>query len=410
MNAPNIFTMACIALALTLQIHVVGSRFMRRISVANGRYASREVLVGLFLLLVAAATYWRTNLVNGLSNHPLRGWIILGILSLLGAVVLYVRMYRKARTSFMGLKMRVLLSDLISHVDNEDDTALPHIFAGVLGSLGVCLLTGAVIGSALNGAQELNTHSIALTSGGLMFAVLISGISFWTLYQTKRIEEIQGSVISSFRGLIEAMTDQLRRVNDDFRLNRFNAHEHHRVLIVTTNPCFGLLSFPDEKFTEDFADEMRHAASNVNRGAEKDGEKYKMEILCGSPEIIMQFHRNFYKTPGDLRIEQKSQKTETFIKVLETEAGTNIVSRANEILNTQFAIIGNVVFEFVLETPGHETEIHQARRIREKVVCDRFRELFDLLKRLSATPPTSPPTPAPPTIPARESLESEATH
>ncbi|PYS25140.1 MAG: hypothetical protein DMF72_02575, partial [Acidobacteria bacterium] len=209
----------------------------------------------------------------------------------------------------------------------------------------------------------------------------------------------------SFQALIIGITEQIKLVNADFQSHNFNAREYHRVLIVTTNPRFGLLSFPDKEFTRDFAHAMQDAADNVKISRRGNADnKFMLEILCGDEETLNQFHQTFYKATdvGDNRVKDATDATKDFIddlghRALGKPGHDGIVFEVNEILKTQFAVVGNVVFEFMMETPGLQTEIHQTRRIREKVVCDRFRDLFDLLKQLSEHNHRAvPPEPEPP--------------
>jgi hypothetical protein len=322
-------------------------------------------------------------------------WFTLGLSCFALSVVIYVCLYLGFRTSFLGLSFSDKIAHLISHVPDDDSPAWPHILAGVLFCMGLCLSVGVSVSSLQFVTSNPNAHSMALTASGLVFGVLISSISFWTLWQTKRIEQAQGSNINGFRELITAIAKEIEFINKDFRENNKRiGREHHRVFLVTTNPYFGHLSFTgDVESTDRFADAMRHAAENVHfSGDNADDERFKMEILCGDRQAIQGFHQTFYGKAGaqadqnDSKVVKASHETEHFLSELQAKAdpmatGTpNLISRAEKIPKTQFAIVGNCVFEFILETPGYQSEIRRARRIREKVVCDRFRETFELLK------------------------------
>jgi hypothetical protein len=321
----------------------------------------------------------------------MRIWVNAGLLLVLAALMTYVLIYFFYRNSLLGVPLRGKLSYLISRVPDEDSPAWPHVLGGVLMCLGFCLLVGSYVALMPFVSADFNRHSTALTAGGLMFAVLISAVSFWTLWQTKKIEQIQGSNVGSFRELIEMMVRDMESLSDDFRANNNRVREHHRVFLVTTNPYFGKLSFPFDKVTQKFEDAMSHNAKHVKSSSSPDRtEGFQMEVLCGDLSAIVKFHQIFYRGKGEVvaatddnQVVKASQDTEAFIRRLNEDAGCEIVHRAQRVPKTQFAIIGNVVYEFILEAPGFQSEIHRARRIGDKVACDRFLETFRLLKDLS---------------------------
>jgi hypothetical protein len=392
----------------------------------SGNQHRIEIAVAIACVSFAIGVLFRSTIIHpqaALGTDPMKGWLLLGLGSLAISLVIYWCIYWNSRVLLRRLNIRDLISDLISHVPKDDSPAWPHILAGVFACLGTCLLAGFFVASLLSKSQNVNSHGIALTSGELVFAVLISGISFWTLCQTKRIELIQGSNIDGFRGLIQALTEEIEFVNNDFSRYK-RARIHHRIYLVTTNPYFGLLSFGrDDTDTARFENALRQAARHVeSTKALCEEERFKIEILCGAEETIRRFHETFYRsrehrafspngdpseqatdqqngitsvpqseqlpqedersTNHDREIADATTRTTKFITDLDTEAEKQICFLAKHVPKTQFAIIGNVVFEFILETPGLQTEIHKARLIREKIVCDRFVETFAMLRRL----------------------------
>jgi hypothetical protein len=320
-------------------------------------------------------------------------WIDLGLCLLLAALVTYIMIFLYHRESLRGMTIKTKIAYLISRVPDEDSSAWPHVLAGVLACLGFCLLIGSVVATMSFVSADFNRHSTALTAGSLVFAVLISAVSFWTLWQTKKIEQLQGSNIENFRELMEAMVRDMEAINTDFIANNSRAREHHRIYLVTTNPLFGKLSFPSARVTQQFEDAMRHNAAHAGRSGDngRDNSGFSMEILCGNADAIRIFHRTFFRGKGeelaaadDHQVVRACEETERVIRSLNEASGSVIVHRAARVPKTQFAIIGNIVYEFILDAPGFQSEVHRARRIGDRVACERFLETFKLLRDLSA--------------------------
>jgi hypothetical protein len=135
---------------------------------------------------------------------------------------------------------------------------------------------------------------------------------------------------------------------------------------------------------------MRSAAACVRRSRGGHG-KFQFEIICGSEKTIDLFHRTYYRRGAgglapsrDPDVLEADRTAERFIRELSGAARTGIATRVRAIPKTQFAVVGNVVFEFILDAPGRRapTEINRARRIEEAVTCNRFAETFKILKQL----------------------------
>jgi len=182
MNIWNALTIVCLLIAVLLCVRVIVGHQTQRFALSR-HHQNENIALGIVFIMAAAAIHWRSLIGSSAESHPLKAWIILGCVSSGIAMLSYFLIYRSSRTFFIGRHWRDIISDLISHVPNEKDPALPHILAGVFACLGICLLLGVLVASLLSGNQNVNSHNIALTTGALVFAVLISTVSFWTLYQ-----------------------------------------------------------------------------------------------------------------------------------------------------------------------------------------------------------------------------------
>jgi hypothetical protein len=316
-------------------------------------------------------------------------WLLVGLGLCTIGIAIYCGVYLKKEKAFAGLSTLQTVLHLISNVPDDNSQAWPHIVAGVLTTLGLCLIASGTIVSLPFVAEDRNTVGLALTAGGLAFGVLISSISFWTLWQTRRIEQLQGARLEGFPSLIEIVASELDNLVSDLRLNNWKPRAHHRVYLVTKNPFFGRLSFPTEKFTERYTDALGHVATAVNlaknTGAVHD---FDVQFLCGDSEALNEFHSMYFPSSDPLKrfsdeALAATAETESLLEDLKKKAGgKDITKRIHNVPETQFAVVGSVVFEFILESRGSQAEVHSCRRIRDQVVCDRFVDTFKLLKLL----------------------------
>lgn len=307
-------------------------------------------------------------------------WFGAGLVIVGGA--LYSCIFVRHRLAFRGLSRWNVLSNLVSQAPSDDARAYPHVLAGVLTCTGGCLLLGAWIGSMTFVRNNFSYHGTALTSSGLVFGVLISFISFWTLCQTKRIERLQGYEIEGFERLTELMAEQLDKINREFRDSHMEANRYHRFYLATTNPYFGVLSFPNSHATSDFRSAVLDAANNVELSGHRP---FELRLICGTNAAMEEMSRQFFNQSlayrGKDAIQQECERansaTDKFLKDIENHAPGTIV-RSNFIPEIQFAIIGNTVYEFILlePRPGGGTSIAGARRIEDGVVSERFRRQF----------------------------------
>ncbi|MBS1983442.1 MAG: hypothetical protein JST16_04650 [Bdellovibrionales bacterium] len=226
----------------------------------------------------------------------------------------------------------------------------------------------------------------------MIFGVLISTISFWTLWQTRRIEQNQGAEVSGFAQLIDRMAAEIEVLVKDLRDHGYRPRAHHRFLLVTTNPFFGRVSFKSAECTTRYTDALRHLATAASEVLQKSGgnagHRLDVRILCGTRKALEDFHSIYFPPQTGQAISTEaanaSDDAESLLAQLLHESGAAglLIERRDTIPRTQFAIVGNAVFEFVLTSPGSQTEVHTTRLLREAVVCQRFIETFEILLKL----------------------------
>lgn len=318
-----------------------------------------------------------------------RQWLVVGfVLTVLGLAT-YLRLYFVHVKSFTGLRLRQVFYQLVSHVPDDDRSAGLHILAGVMFTCGVAFVLGGTVVTMPFVTGDADNNSLFLTTAGFVFGVEISILSFWTLWQTRRIEQNQGSDIASFTGLISGLAEDMEQLLGDLKARNFSATSYHRIYLVTTNPFLGELSFPREDSTIRFGNALRNAARWVaesSHGGSTEGLDF--QILCGDVQAIGRFHEGFFGTlnqpvkSSDPRVSTATAKVEKGLQDLESEAGKKVVHRLKSVPPVQFAVVGHSVFEFLIDSQGSQSEIQKARRIRERVMCDRFVETFKILKQL----------------------------
>src|ERR1051325_649691 len=143
-------------------------------------------------------------------------WIFLGIgvLSTVLGLYLCYRMYRRLAEKIGFFKD---LPRLISHVPHSTITAKNHIWAGVFLFSGVSMIAGMIC--AMIFSSDMNLQSYMATSAGLGLGMLTLTLSFWTLYQTKKLERLQGENINRFDELIASITNRIETLIDKYDEN-----------------------------------------------------------------------------------------------------------------------------------------------------------------------------------------------
>ncbi len=321
-------------------------------------------------------------------------WLILGVLSFVVGAFTYVRLWSENKERLKLLPTPDIIVALVSHVPS-DASVRPspkrHIVAGVSICMGVCLLVGVGISQLPFVKPDYNAHGTALTAAGLTFGILISIISFWTLWQTKKIESLQGAYFPGFKKLTDDLTKELEKLNQDFVDHGCSASAGHRLIFITKNPYFGVLSFFNDPIEIRFRNALCAAAENVSRS--QGATKFCMVVLCGNVGTIEAFNREFFEnkfpllnqTDRDAKITDANNKTEALLAELDAKARMQVVFRGANIPDLQFAIASHTVFEFILLEPraGSITGIAGARKIEDGLVCSRFLKQYELIKKLN---------------------------
>jgi hypothetical protein len=338
---------------------------------------------------------WLSNSISSWLADPTKIWIIIGLIFFACGVYVYRKIAGENKDRLALLSRREKLAALFSYVPTDPSirpTPVKHIVAGVLAFIGLSLFVGGLL-SHLVVHPNYNEHSAALSLAGMIFALLLSGLSFWTLWQTKKIESLQGAHISGFKKLTSDLADAIKDVHDDFVRHGCSASSHHRVIFVTNNPYFGVLSFFNDPVEIKFREALTNVAHDVSRSM--GSTKFTLMVLCGNEPTIEKFNKEFFenKSPQEnqqdreAEIRKANQSTEEFLSKLtgEAEGNATVVFRGADIPDIQFAIIGNTVFEFILlePRPGSITGIAGARKIDDALVCNRFLEHFKIFKKLN---------------------------
>ncbi len=316
-------------------------------------------------------------------------WSMISVALIIAGLLMYFYIWRSNKDALSCFSFRDKVMCLVSHVPDDESPAWPHVFAGVMASFGFCVFVGVVLACWPTSSLHYDETGTFLAASGFVFAILISVISFWTLWQTRKIERLYGESIEGFKGLTQKIAEEIAKLNDDFRKHGQKASKHHRIFIVTTNPYFGILSFHGDKEEQDFKLNLLGASDYVKKtSAQKDGEKYVLEVICGDSNQIIKFNEHFYKehepgTDSAAEIKRSNDATEHFIKSIEDNTGAGSIIRTSVIPEVQFAIIGNVVYEFILLPPRKEspTGIMGARRIADRAICSRFVNQFKVLQQ-----------------------------
>jgi hypothetical protein len=328
-------------------------------------------------------------------------WLGFGIfLILIGLYIYASRIIPLKRKELIDKGFIKNLEYYIAYVPSDDSKAWHHIVAGVCTSIGICLVIGVGI-AALIVCQDhdgMDFHHVIFESSGLVFAIFISGISFWTLWQTKKIEHLQGFNVSDLSALLKHLNKEIKRIIDDYNSkNNKRALDYHRFFLITSNPFLGLLSYPNDEDTQNFLGSLESLKTiKVIEQSNKNTDKFRIEIVCVDEEHMKIFHTEFYsnrekkqnnngkKKNNDLsdEVKEKIQKANSITEnLLKEYNGHNIITRVKEVPKfPQFAIVGNKVFEFTLEARSPFTEVTETHIVVDRKRADMYEKTFYLLK------------------------------
>lgn len=313
-------------------------------------------------------------------------WFWIGLLLTIYSLLSYRKIWQTHKKDLHEKSFLKSLEYIISHIPSSESRPWKHVKAGMSFCIGICLLGGSTIGVVFNN-QNINVHALSITAAGLVFAVLISFISFWTLWQTKRIEHIQGYRITHFRSLITKLNEEMKYLVSDYAVaNEKNAQDHHRFLFITTNPYLGYLSFPNEEPTEEFKNLFHSLVDHVRESLVSQASNHnqiRVEIVCGNLRALHKFHLDFYngKPDGVAKAKKATREIEARFKSINDMTQGKVLRRVRNIPRSpQFAIVGNTLFDFTLDARAPYTEISETNIVADRKRCDIYTHTFNLLR------------------------------
>ena len=183
----------------------------------------------------------------------------------------------------------------------------------------------------------------------------------------------------------------MERLRRDFVENHgMRALEHHAVAIITTNPFFGCLSYKDENFTGELSAQLFKMAAAVgesvrNSSGHAGGRRNsRFEIICGDTAALQAFHEEFYAMdPRKQELaDERTKWTNDRLAELENRAGAEIVTRVKVVPPNQFAVVGDVVYDFTLESFGQRSEIFDTDVKQDRRTARKAFTTFEILKTL----------------------------
>ena len=307
-------------------------------------------------------------------------WLIATASTFLGLFI-YYRIYRvlPARSGFFGEIPR-----LIAGVSASTVKARQHIWAGAFLFAGLSLIVG--MGAADLFPDHADIRGFKSTNAGLVLGILTLFLALWTLYQTKRLERLQGEGIKGFDTLIGAIrkeTDNLVQRWDD---SRDRSSDVFRLYMITNNPYFGINSYPGKAVSLDYASSLKKLAERVRTQRLKTkGKEFKFRIVCADKLTLENFNEN-YEDLGIYDKATRNEESENFIQDLDNCLGHDAFHRLPlEIPAVQFVVVGDVVFEFILESPDSKasrargSNIIHTTRIDDRLVAERFERYIEFL-------------------------------
>jgi len=319
-----------------------------------------------------------------------------GGLLLLATALLLVGLYFAARLrQLLPTKNRLWhdIPKLISHVPNETVTAWHHVRLGLLLVLGFGIV-GALLWTSLS-AGDMTANSYIATSVGVMIGLLALPFTLWTLYQTKRLERLQGEPIQRFDQLIKAMTTELRRLKLLYEENKDRSSSAFRLCLVTNNPFFGVITYPDKTESRDFRLAVEGIAACIRdhrnqRPERRKGQGIVMKVICANESRLAEFNARYFDASAAEELKAANIASEKFLTDLIGDVGEGAIVRIGTAVGeAQYAVIGDVVFEFLLESPhgpGAKTrgsDIASTTRIEDKAAADRFERFTVFLEALA---------------------------
>jgi hypothetical protein len=307
-------------------------------------------------------------------------WLIAWATTFLG-LFLYYRIYRilPDRSGFFGEIPR-----LIAGVSASTVKARQHIWAGAFLFAGLSLIVG--MGTADFFPDHADIRSFKSTNAGLVLGILTLFLALWTLYQTKRLERLQGEGIKGFDTLVGAVRKEIDSLIQRWDDSRDRSSDVFRLYMITNNPYFGVNSYPGKPVSLDYASSLKKLAERVKTQRLKTKEnEFKFRIICADKVTIDIFNAN-YEDRGTYDKATRNQESEALIQDLIEFLGDDAFYRLPHVIPAvQFIVVGDVVFEFILESPDSKasrargSDIIHTTRIDDRLVAERFERYIEFL-------------------------------
>jgi hypothetical protein len=305
---------------------------------------------------------------------------IIGVLLFILGVFVYIYIWSKNKNDLPdGQSWYRSIAYILSFTPRS--SVVVHIIAGICVTLGLALSGGYFIGYRLN-PNTLTSHSSAVGIASTIFSVLTCFITFWTLNQTKKIEHNQGHKIYDFPTLITRMANDINGLIRSYKENyKEEAQEFHRVYLITEHPFFGHMSFPADDYTKN----LLFGYERLKELLEERDSGFVFEMICGSPGCVGEFIGQYYSGISNEETKRKriEQEVNYFEKKISDFVEAGIATRVEELPRyPQFAIIGNTVFEFLIQARNPQTKSIETHVSMDANKCQLYIKTFELLKQV----------------------------
>ena len=337
----------------------------------------------------AGAGWWQTNVDEYFDVWSF--FFVGAIATIIGIVVwgiITARVWRRG-------KFLKLLPSIIAHVHHRKVHAAHHIIATLFAFSGVSLVLGFAWAKMFS--SKLEVAGYMMTNAGMALGVLTLILTVWTLNQTMKLERLHGERIDRFDELIKDMTEQLTDLIKRYDENRDKSSGIYRVILVTNNPYFGIISYKGRSVTRNFETAFHSLAGSVEAEREASGgaapSGFRVKIICADQVQLRGFVASYFE--GGDECEAKTNdavtKSEEFLQHLTEKMGNESVVRIPiRVSEAQFAVIGDVVFEFFLEPAGSSDDLWRIRgsniratnKIHDRGAADRFERFAHFLEEL----------------------------
>jgi len=186
---------------------------------------------------------------------------------------------------------------------------------------------------------------------------------------------LAGHSIYGFDSLMDALTEELNKRRDQIYRSQEVKAEDARFIFLTSNPFFGILSFPAEKRTSDFMFALEGYAKAIKKSENIENESFL--VVCSDKARLEKFNRSYFQDPDGTDkedFEESVEESEKLLYEINRILGPASCQRyGTSMEHMQFAIFGSLVFEFVMKLgkdkhKGH-SEIEYTRRIDDQYVA-----------------------------------------